>query len=35
LEDVEAVVEYYDAQGNFVTSDSALIDFNPILSGQI
>ncbi len=35
LEDVEVVVTYYDKDGNFITSDSALIDFNPILDGQV
>ena len=34
LEAVEAVVEFYDSEGNFVKSDSALIDYNPILPGQ-
>jgi hypothetical protein len=34
LENVQAVIEYYDTSGNFVTSDSALIDYNPILAGQ-
>jgi hypothetical protein len=34
LENVTAVIEYYDANDNFVTSDSALIDYNPILPGQ-
>jgi hypothetical protein len=34
LRSVEAVVSYYDGNGQFVTSDDALIEFNPILSGQ-
>ena len=35
LKDVEVVVTYYDKNGNFIISDSALIDFNPILDGQV
>jgi len=34
LESIEAVVQYYDDNDNFVKSDSALIDYNPILAGQ-
>ena len=34
LKNVTAVVSFYDKNGNFITSDNALIDFNPILSGQ-
>jgi hypothetical protein len=34
LEAVEAVVEYYDSNGNFVKTDSAVIEYNPILPGQ-
>jgi len=34
LENVTAVVEYYDSADNFIKSDSALIDYNPILPGQ-
>jgi tetratricopeptide (TPR) repeat protein len=34
LRNVEAVVSYYDRNENFITSSSALIDFNPILAGQ-
>jgi len=34
LDSIVAVVEFYDANGDFVKSDSALIDYNPILSGQ-
>jgi hypothetical protein len=35
LENVEAVVTFYDRNNNFVTSSDAIIDFNPILPGQI
>ncbi len=34
LEAVDAVVEFYDANGKFVKSDDALIDYDPILPGQ-
>jgi len=34
LRNVEAVATFYDAQGNFITSADALIDYNPILPGQ-
>ena len=34
LRNVVAVVSFYDARGNFITSDDALIDYNPILPGQ-
>lgn len=34
LQNVEAVVSFYDKNGNFITSSSALIEFNPILVGQ-
>jgi hypothetical protein len=34
LENIEAVALYYTADGTFVTSDSALIDYDPLLSGQ-
>lgn len=34
LENVEAVVEYYDENDNFIKEDSALIEYNPILPGQ-
>jgi len=34
LESVLAVVQFYDANGNFVKSDSALVDFDPIMPGQ-
>ncbi len=29
-----AVVTYYDKNGGFVTSDDAMIDYNPVLAGQ-
>ena len=35
LENVTAVVQYYTNDGTFVVSDSALIDYNPILPGQV
>ena len=35
LENVEAVVTFYDRNDTFVTSSDALIEFNPILPGQI
>ena len=34
LKNVQAVVSFYDKNGNFITSSSALIDFNPIIVGQ-
>jgi hypothetical protein len=34
LEDVMAVVNFYDAKGDFITSDQALIAYNPILPNQ-
>jgi len=34
LKNVEAVIAFKDASGNFVTSEDALIDYNPILPGQ-
>ena len=34
LENVDAVVTFYDSAGGFITSSDALIDFNPILPGQ-
>ncbi|MBK9526998.1 MAG: hypothetical protein IPO41_01435 [Acidobacteria bacterium] len=34
LEAVQAVVTHYDGNGSFVTSDSALIEYNPLLPGQ-
>lgn len=34
LDAIEAVVQFYDGNGKFVKSDSALIDYNPILAGQ-
>jgi hypothetical protein len=34
LKDVEAVVSFNDSAGNFITSDDAIIDYNPILTGQ-
>lgn len=35
LEHVTAVVQFYDKNGNFITSADALIDYNPILPNQI
>jgi Bacterial SH3 domain len=34
LENVEAVVTYMTDSGAFITSDNALIEYNPLLSGQ-
>lgn len=34
LENVAAVVTFYDKSDTFITSDDALIDYNPILPGQ-
>lgn len=34
LKNVTAVVEWYTEDGQFVKSDTALIEYNPILSGQ-
>lgn len=34
LKNVEAVATWYDKNGNLVTSDSSLIQYNPILPGQ-
>jgi len=34
LENVEAVASFYDKNHNFITSGSALIEYNPILPGQ-
>lgn len=34
LKNVEAVVEFEDRNGQLITTDSALIDYNPILPGQ-
>lgn len=34
LRRVQVVVQWYDKDGNFITSDEALIDYNPILPRQ-
>ncbi|MCK4427347.1 MAG: FxLYD domain-containing protein [candidate division Zixibacteria bacterium] len=34
LENVVAVFSVYDANGEFITSDNALIEYDPLLSGQ-
>ncbi len=34
LTNVQAVVSWYGEGGRFITSDSALIEYNPILEGQ-
>lgn len=34
LENVEAVVTFYDSNGNFITSDSSLIEYKVLLPGQ-
>ena len=35
MDNVQAVVTWYDRNGNMITSSSALIEYNPILPGQI
>jgi hypothetical protein len=35
LDDIEVVVNFYTSDGAFVRSDSALIEYNPILPGQV
>lgn len=35
LKNVEAVVSWYAKNGDFITSDSALIEYNPLLPGQV
>lgn len=35
LQNVEAVASFFDGNGNFITSSDALIDYNPILAGQV
>lgn len=34
LENVTAVATWYDAKGEFITSDTTLIEYNPLLPGQ-
>jgi putative peptidoglycan binding protein len=34
LENITVVASYYTASGDFVTSDSALVEYNPLLPGQ-
>lgn len=34
LESIQAVVSVFDSEGNFIASDEALIDYNPVLPGQ-
>jgi hypothetical protein len=34
LKNVAAVVNWYDKDGGFITSDTTLIEYNPILAGQ-
>jgi RNA polymerase subunit RPABC4/transcription elongation factor Spt4 len=34
LKNVQAIVTWYDRNGNMITSSSALIEYNPILPGQ-
>ena len=34
LKNVTAVASFYDADGGFITSSDALIDYNPVLPGQ-
>ena len=35
LENVQAVVQFYTEDGEFVTSDSSIIEFNPLMPGQL
>jgi len=35
LNNVTALVTWYDAKDNFVTSDSSLIEFKPLLEDQV
>lgn len=35
LEKIEALVTWYDSNGTMITSDSSLIEYNPIMPGQI
>lgn len=35
LERVEALVTFYDANGNMITSDSSIIQYRPLLPGQV
>lgn len=34
LSNVKAIISYYDKHGTFLTSDGALITYNPLLPGQ-
>ena len=34
LRGVEVVASWYDKNGNFITSDSAVIEYSPIMPGQ-
>ncbi|MCI0421139.1 MAG: hypothetical protein L0312_18255, partial [Acidobacteria bacterium] len=34
MESIQAVAKYYTASGDFVTSDDALVEYNPLLAGQ-
>ena len=34
LDNVQAVVMHYDSQNNLVTSDSALVEYDPLMPGQ-
>lgn len=34
LKNVLAVVTYYDGSGSFISTDNALVDYNPLLPGQ-
>ena len=35
IKNLEAVVSFYDKDDNFISSGNALVEYNPILSGQI
>ncbi len=34
IENCQAVVQFHTESGDFITSDTALIEFNPLLPGQ-
>lgn len=34
LEHIQAVVSHFDSDGNFISSDSALIEYDPLMPGQ-
>jgi hypothetical protein len=34
IKNIEAVVTWFDKDGKFISSDSALVEYNPLLAGQ-